>query len=539
MRLLILEERRLRETVNADGGTVTIGSDPSCRVHLPDPRVGRHQLSITQDDEGLWWLDLKDLSVPTCLNRAIQKSRAKLRHADEIEIGNYTLRFFMESNKSREELERERLQALSRKHLESLPLDTIILKEGADLTISREHLEQVLLLAMRLSQQETVAEAATILLKAMIRTFNARRAWAGIRRPGMNDFEWSLAQTQRGEPCERPLYSTTMQRRCLGNSEHICTARVPREEVGSAMAVPLLSPHGNLGMLYVENNANDRPYNKPMLNAFKALGSCVAVPIEMVLQQTVTSRRAAAATEQTIARATQDAVTPKALPQWRTLEIAAYRHMGTQQCCDFYDFVQLRDKTAAIVVARLCAEPRCVPRYLGELRATFRSAALYSEAPHLFARVLNWILHSAPGNRAVDMATAWVNPQTGVVQHCLAGRRVVIGRMTAEGDCRMVLPDDTPPIGGSRAAAFQSKTLQLAEGDYLVLATGGVNNAKNADEEAFGLEGLQENLCDGAGRSAAALLSEFSTDLTEYVSGGSNPDDISIVLLRRNSPEGP
>ena len=65
MRLMILEERKLRDTFRAGSGTVSIGSDSGCDVHLPDPRLGGHHLDITQDTEGIWWLDVRETSVPT------------------------------------------------------------------------------------------------------------------------------------------------------------------------------------------------------------------------------------------------------------------------------------------------------------------------------------------------------------------------------------------------------------------------------------------------------------------------------------------
>ncbi len=207
MRLMILEERKLRDTFRASTGTVSIGSDAGCDIHLPDPRLGKRHLEITRDSEGIWWLDVRESSVPTCLNRSVQKTRAKLRHADEIEIGSFSIRFLTESDQSREELQHQRLLALTKHHGESLPLGTILLKENADLTISREHLEQFTLLTIRLSQVEALGDAMAPVLRAMARTFEARRAWIGVRKSGRGDFDWTLGQSAQGQPCVRPPFS--------------------------------------------------------------------------------------------------------------------------------------------------------------------------------------------------------------------------------------------------------------------------------------------------------------------------------------------
>lgn len=533
MRLMILEERKLRDTFRASAGTVSIGSDSGCDIHLPDPRLGKRHLEITQDTEGIWWLDVRETTVPTCLNRSVQKTRAKLRHADEIEIGSFSIRFLTESDQSREELQHDRLLALTKRHGESLPLGTIILKENADLTISRGHLEQFTLLTIRLSQVGSIGDAITPVLRAMTRTFEARRAWIGVRKLGRGDFDWTLGQSAQGQPCVRPPFSATTQFRCMDHVQHVCAPDVPIEKVGSAMAVPLVGQAGTIGMLYVENDPGDEPYGKSSLHAFKAMAGAIAIPIENVIRQTMTVRRAAADTGHTIARATQDAVTLQALPQWKQLQVAAYRRMGTEKCCDFYDIVQLRDKTAAIVVARLSIDPQALPRYFAELHAAFRCAALYSEAPHLFARAINWLLFAAGSKNTIDMTAAWVSPKTGQVSYCVAGRRTIVGRILSDGTCEMVQPGDGPSICESRAPAFESKTFVLAPEDMLLLATAGIDAAKNAQGEMFGMKGMEENLCDGLGDRPGQVLNEFATDLNEFVTGGAHPEDITVILLRR------
>ena len=533
MRLMILEERRLRDTMSLNGESVVIGSSPDCDIHLPDTRLGAKQARITRDKKGDWWLEVLEFAVPTRLNRAVQKKTAKLRHADEIEIGIFAIRVFEESTKSREEIGRERLQALAKSHGAGLPLDTIMVKDTADLSITRDHLEQITILAMRLAQLDSVRQVLPPVLKALIRAFDARRAWMAARPAGKHEFQWTLGQTDKGEPCERPAFSVIAQARCLEHTKHICVANAPNEGVGSAMAVPLVGQTGNVGILCVENDTGDPPYNRFSLDALKAMAGCIALPIETIIRKSSARRIETASAEHVLARTTQDAVTPRALPQWDELQVAVFRHLGAEHCSDFYDIVQLRDRTAAIVLAKVTAESRLLPRFFAELRAAFRSAVLYSEAPHLFARSLNWILQSGNAKKEIDLAAAWICPKTGLVRYCLAGRSVLLARILADGVCEMADSNDAPSIGRVRAPAFEGQTLELAEGDSLALATDGVLTARNARQEYYGLEGLKETICDGLGDTPSHVLNEFATELTEFISGGAAPEDITIALLRR------
>ncbi len=533
MRLMILEDKKLRSTLSAGAGMVSIGSSPDCSVHLPDPRVGGHQATIIQDTGGEWWLEVVDPSVPTRLNRSVQKGRARLRHADEIEVGPFAIRLFMESGKSSEELQRERMIELARKHGQSLPLSTVARKFDATVTVGKDHLVQMTLLSLRLSQFEKVNELLAPILRAMIRAFSARRGWVGIRSDDRGPFEWTLGVSEHGQPCDQPAFSQIMQSRCVTGAQYLLSPEASTPGVRSAMAVPLICQSGTLGMLYVENDAGDAPFDEPAFDAFCTLACAVAMPVETVIRQSLAKRQVAAQSELTIARATQDAVTPKALPQWNELYVAGYRRMGAARCCDFYDIVQLPDKTASIVVARVETDTATLPRCLAEIRTAFRSAALHVDAPHLFARALNWLLSAGEGRASIDLAQVWISPATGKVHYTLAGRGVHLARVGVDGGFQWVETARPEAIGRTKTTAAELATVELGRGETLVWATDGVNKMTNANGEAFDLAGLEESLGDGLSRAPGQALSELETDLTEFLQGGSSPDDVTVVVVRR------
>lgn len=530
MRLMILENKRLRNTVPAGSSIVSIGSSPDCYIHLPDPRIGSHQASISEDDQGLWWLEILDTTIPTCLNRAIQKGRARLRHADEIELGSFSIRLFMESDKTREELRRDRMSALSQRHGKTLPLGAIIQVLDNAVSLSKEHLEQLTLLTGRLSQMQDIRELIPPILRAILRTLNGSRAWIGIRKLDRGDYDWSLGLTEDGTPCDRPLFSEKTQARCLEHTQYLCIPEVPLPEVKSAMAVPLVCSSGNRGMLYIENATGSAAYDENSLGTISAFACAIAMPVDAVVRQSVAKRQATAAKEEMLARSTQDAVTPKALPEWDNLLMAAYREMGSSRCCDIYDIVQLPNKTAYIILARIIADNASLPRLFGEVRAAFRSSALHMDAPQQFAMALNWIISAEGSNIAIDLASIWIDPKTNRVQFCTAGDGVQIGKIHSDGACDIVKPNGLPPIGKDRSANYAPQAMTLESGDTLFVATAGANQATNGDGQVFGIDTLRENLCDGLGDTPGHVLGELAQDIRDFVEDGDCPDDITVLL---------
>lgn len=534
MRLLILENDKLISTLHAEGGPLTVGSSPTSFVHLDDPRIKSHQASIVKHADGGWWLEVHDLNRPTHLNRAVQRGRTQLRDADEIEMEDYCVRLFLEQGPNGADLQRQRLKSLTKTHGDSLPLGSVILKKDDPFLLSRQHVEQLTDLAMDMDKAATATDLMSPVLRAMIRVFPGRRAWVGFRRGGQGDFDWSLGWSQKGAPCPRPAFADKMRARCLTKGHWVCTPRVHVDGVGSAMAAPVSRGKEILGMIYVENDEADPPYDELDLGVLKALACSVARPLADHLHSAVAKKQAVFSTEQTVARMIQDALTPEALPRWPNFQAAAFRHTGSQHCSDFYDVMQLRDKSAAILVARLTAEGPTLPKLFAEVRTAFRMAVLHGDTPINFMRAFNWLIRSGSRSpRTADCACVWCDHASGEVHFCSAGGRVVLGRIHADGTCEIVPGNGLPAVGSEESPALTQRKFTLASGDTLVLATDGPKTATNAAGEALGLEGLKNSLCDGLGDTPGHVLSEFATDLADHCEAGDCPDDVTVFLLRR------
>lgn len=533
MRLLVLEDNKLISTLHAANGPLTVGSSPTAFVHLNDPRIIAHQASILRDAEGQWWLEVADDRRPTHLNRAVQHGRAKLRHADEIEMGIFCIRLFMENELSGEAMQRKRMQNLTRNHGGSLPLGTIIVKEDKELCLSRDHIGHMTHLSMALEQAGGAQDLMLPAVQGLLRAFSARRAWIGIRLADRGDFDWSLGYSHKGSPCPRPAFSANMQPRCLDKGHYVCTPRTRLEGVGSAMGAPITGESGRLGMLYVENDPADPPFDEQSLDVLTAMSCCTALPLADYLHKAAVKKKEVLSAEHTVARLIQDAVTPQALPQWDNLQVAAFRHLGSGHSGDLYDIMQLRDKAAAILLARLEAGGAALPRLFAEVRTAFRMAVLHGDTPVQFVRALNWLTHTRDAQRRVDALCVWFQPATGEVKYCRAGDRVLLGRMQADGTCEMTAHDGSVPAGRGRAAEYVLHSMAIGSGDSLIIASDGAKTATNARGEAFGIEGMKDSLCDGLGDTPSHVLSEFATDLQDFVAGGRCPDDVSVVLLQR------
>jgi sigma-B regulation protein RsbU (phosphoserine phosphatase) len=88
------------------------------------------------------------------------------------------------------------------------------------------------------------------------------------------------------------------------------------------------------------------------------------------------------------------------------------------------------------------------------------------------------------------------------------------------------------PLGLSQRMAYESKTVTLAPGSLVLIASDGVIEAQNPEGEFYGferLEALLNTLPDAI--SAQGVIDQILVSVREFLAGEELQDDLTIVVL--------
>jgi sigma-B regulation protein RsbU (phosphoserine phosphatase) len=86
------------------------------------------------------------------------------------------------------------------------------------------------------------------------------------------------------------------------------------------------------------------------------------------------------------------------------------------------------------------------------------------------------------------------------------------------------------------ASEYHPSRLQLEPGDFMVLYTDGLTEARNRSEEEYGSERLAARLRNLAGRpltSARAITMACLEDLAAFRGAAPKGDDLTVMVIRR------
>jgi serine phosphatase RsbU (regulator of sigma subunit) len=536
MRLIVLQNDAMVADVVCGLEAVYVGSREECRVRLGDSRIAPQQAVIFPERDGAWLLQQLDASCELRLNGMVVREQAELSTGDEIAVLDFKIRVYPEYDEqpaARATLGTTRAQ-LERFAQARLPAGALLKKSSDLVTVQPEHLAGIGRASLAASGNQTVEELMDAALGCLLAAFAAQRAWIGVRRLSYGPMEYEEGRLITGQTTDLPELGHELKPRALDRAQFVLVPRVSREEPMSVLAGPLLGPDGTLGMVYLDSGESGRRYETPDLDYFILQLNIFAHQLDAIFKVTARNRAALIDGQVSVAHEIQARLTPRKLPQWENeLVFGAFREPGRERSGDIYDVVRLSNNLAALMVAYTPAAGALPSLLLVQAQTAFRSAVMHQDNPGVCLRMLNWLMYDGQKDHPLACFVGVIDPASGLTRYALAGHlgAYIIGQ---RGEARPLGGEEPAvPLGTAKATVYPLLSEQLEPGETLVLFTPGVVTAKNRRDEVFGEERFVNILCDGFGQLASAMLKEMLTDLRSFTEGGSQPDDITVILAHR------
>jgi serine phosphatase RsbU (regulator of sigma subunit) len=87
-------------------------------------------------------------------------------------------------------------------------------------------------------------------------------------------------------------------------------------------------------------------------------------------------------------------------------------------------------------------------------------------------------------------------------------------------------------LGLGAETGYSEVELSLAKGEFLILISDGVIEARNAEGELFGFEGLEAAVASGPLTSAEAMLQHLKIEVEAFVGATEPHDDLTLVVAQ-------
>lgn len=229
------------------------------------------------------------------------------------------------------------------------------------------------------------------------------------------------------------------------------------------------------------------------------------------------------------ARAIQEKLLPREIPQMAGYEIAAASQSARIVGGDYFDVLPFEDEAMGICIADVAGKGMPAALLMSNLQAAVRGISSSSLSPSLLcARLNSVVFKNTASDRFITFFYAQLDGTSGSLQYANAGHNApfVIHRDGTHAR----LAEGGSVLGVFAEQKFSFATVQLVPGDRLILFTDGVTEACDPQGEEFGEERLLRILEEGRALRAGELQEKILGAVADF-SRAPWTDDVTLLVL--------
>ncbi len=195
---------------------------------------------------------------------------------------------------------------------------------------------------------------------------------------------------------------------------------------------------------------------------------------------------------------------------------------------DYFDVLQLDDSHFALCIADVAGKGIAAALLMSNLQATVRGLAAQNLEPAKLTEQVNlFIRRNTASDRFITFFYAIFDAQARRIVYTNAGHNAPI--LLSRNGAIARLASGGLAMGISQSD-YEQASVDLADGDRLILFTDGITEAANPAGEEFGESRLLEFLRQNGALGAAQIQSAALARIAEF-SGGKFQDDATFVVL--------
>jgi serine phosphatase RsbU (regulator of sigma subunit) len=232
-----------------------------------------------------------------------------------------------------------------------------------------------------------------------------------------------------------------------------------------------------------------------------------------------------------LARKMQISLFPDALPEIAGYSLAAFWQPAHETSGDYYNVFKLPGNRWGFIVADVCGKGAPAALRMAMAHSLIRDKVENESSPAALLTQVNHALYEQDMDMLfVTSFYAILDPENGILKYALAGHPPPFLR-EASGQVKKLDGRGTA-LGISLESQYKDVDVVLAPGDSLVAFTDGVTDASSPTNEFYEMAQLKTAI-ESAPAHAVDLLKHLQSTLVDWVRGGPNYDDITLLAIGR------
>lgn len=302
-------------------------------------------------------------------------------------------------------------------------------------------------------------------------------------------------------------------------------------KLSSITLVPLATQAKRLGAIVVVN-AGSGTLREEDAHVLETIGALCGAALENAILYETTRKHARITAEMNLASHVQASLAPREVESWPGLEIAGWCVTATETGGDFYDYFDLGDGKTGIVIADATGHGMGAALLVFIARSTLRALLTHTQDLARVMGTMNDLVEAdSDDDRFLTCFFGILDRETRVLDYCCAGHDPPIIRHAAVGRIEELATGGIP-LGMFPGVEYPVASYRLDPGDFVVLGTDGIWEARNPAGEFFGKQRLREAVEDTHELPVPEASERIRRAILDFHEGEERYDDITAVVFR-------
>ena len=232
-------------------------------------------------------------------------------------------------------------------------------------------------------------------------------------------------------------------------------------------------------------------------------------------------------------RKVQRALMPEQSPEFPGWTIWLYTRPANEVGGDLVDYLRLDENKAVLTMADIAGKGLKAALLTAKLQATVRALATEINSLSDFGKKINKIFHrdSLP-NLFASMLFMQIDSESGKVNYLNAGHfppLIIKDKEIKE------FPKGDAALGLIADAEYNEQTITLEQNEILIAYSDGVSEARNENGEFFGMERFFKIIRNSSTNPPQLIGKYIISQLEQFIGDSPASDDISLIIMKRNS----
>jgi serine phosphatase RsbU (regulator of sigma subunit) len=234
-----------------------------------------------------------------------------------------------------------------------------------------------------------------------------------------------------------------------------------------------------------------------------------------------------------LAREMQKKLLPQTVPTIENYSIAAFSTPAEEIGGDYYDFIQLKDDSIAVIIGDVSGKGMNAAFYMAQMKGVVLSVAKDVKSATDLLKGINRNLYQYMDKQMfITLSAVVINRNNNKVYLARAGHTPIIYK--SNGSINVLTPKGMG-IGLSAPDFFDENLdcieLNLMPDDLILLFTDGVNELNTYEGIEFGVESIKEFCSKANYENSNSLLFDIKKILDNKLNGKLQRDDITVVSI--------